>query len=191
MVDSGAHPPAEDGTLVRMAVRGGPDAQAAYGELVRRHQTAVFNVCYRLLGQRGDAEDAAQEAFIRAFDRLGQFDTARPFGPWIRRVAANHCLNRLAARRPESVALDEERDRAPELGPEAAQEQAEQHRRLRAALVSLPPHYRAVIELRHFQDLSYDEIASALHLPLSDVKSHLFRARKLLAEKLQGQRQSL
>jgi len=156
---------------------------------VRSYQVSVFNVCYRLLGERREAEDMAQEAFIRAYERLNTFDVERPFGPWIRRVAANLCLNRLEARPPVHVELDEERDetgRWEQGDPARARERAESAEAVRAALLSLPPHYRAVVELRHFQDLSYAEIAEALNLPLSDVKSHLFRARKLLAEKLQA-----
>lgn len=166
--------------LVGRAQRG---ETAAFGELVRVHQASVFNVCLRLMGERAEAEDAAQEAFIRAFGRLNTFQPERPFGPWMRRVAANLCLNRLEARR-EAVPLDEERDEAAELTPEASRMQTEQSQAVRTALASLPAHYRAVVELRHFQELSYDEIAAELNLPLSDVKSHLFRARKLLAEKL-------
>jgi len=170
----------EERELVERAQRG---ETAAFGELVRMHQASVFNVCLRLMGERAEAEDAAQEAFIRAFGRLSTFQPERPFGPWMRRVAANFCLNRLEARR-EAVPLDEERDEAAELTPEASRVQTEQSQAVRTALASLPAHYRAVVELRHFQELSYDEIAAELNLPLSDVKSHLFRARKMLAEKL-------
>ncbi len=156
----------------------------AFGELVRRYQGSVFNVCYRLLGERREAEDMAQEAFIRAYERLDTFDVERPFGPWIRRVAANACLNRLETKQPIEVVIDEERDEATEAAPEVVREQMEQAEAVRAALLGLPPRYRAVVELRHFQELSYEEIAVALKIPVSDVKSHLFRARKLLAEKL-------
>ena len=69
----------------------------AYGELVQLHQGGVFSVCYRMLGERTEAEDAAQETFIRAYERMHLFDTKRPFGPWVRRVAANLCINRLQA----------------------------------------------------------------------------------------------
>jgi len=165
-----------------------PEAAAdAYGELVRRYQASVFNVCYRLAGERRLAEDLAQEAFLRAYQRLNTFDLERPFGPWMRRVAANLCLSRLQTSPPPTFSLEDEHDEPAGIehgDPEAALEQAERARAVREALLSLPPHYRAVIELRHFQDLSYDEIAAALRLPLSDVKSHLFRARKLLAQKL-------
>lgn len=161
----------------------------AFGELVQRHQRAVFNVCYRLLGDRHEAEDLTQEAFIRAYQRLDTFDVERPFGPWVRRVAANLCLNHLERRRPLSLPLDGERSlalQAPSTGPEAALERAEQWDRLRAAIRALPPHYRAVIELRHFQELSYAEIAEALGISLGNVKTYLFRARKQLARRLQA-----
>lgn len=172
-------PPDRD--LILRARRGEAEA---YGELVTRYQTSVFNVCYRILYERREAEDLAQEAFIRAYERLATFDLERPFGPWIRRVAANLCLNQLSARRPESAELDEERDAGADHMPEAAYDVRERSEQIRAALASLPAQYRAVVELRHYQDMSYDEIAAALRIPLSDVKSHLFRARKLLAEKI-------
>lgn len=175
---------ASDAALALRARLGDADA---FGELVRRHQAPVFNVCYRLMGERFEAEDAAQEAFIRAYQRLLTFDASRPFGPWMRRVAANVCLNRLQAPRPAQVPLDEERDWQPARwggNPELAYQRREDRERLRQAMLALPPHYRVVLELRHFQDMSYDEIASALGLPLSDVKSHLFRARKHLAARM-------
>ena len=171
-----------DRDLLLRARRGETEA---FGEIVRRYQTAVFNVCYRLMGERREAEDMAQEAFIRAYGRLESYDPARPFGPWVRRVAANLCLNRLETLPPSQPELDEERDPDdPSQQPEHITEQRDEAERLRLALVSLPAHYRVVLELRHYQELSYEEIAESMRLPLSDVKSHLFRARKLLAEKL-------
>ncbi|MFN8399399.1 MAG: sigma-70 family RNA polymerase sigma factor [Anaerolineales bacterium] len=169
-----------DRDLILRARRGDPEA---YGDLVTRHQTGVFNVCYRILHNRADAEDLAQETFIRALDRLHTFDLEREFSPWIRRVAANLCLNHIEAQKP-SAPLDEERDEDKTQGPGEQVEVKERSEQIRSALASLPPHYRLVVELRHYQELSYDEIASELNIPLSDVKSHLFRARKLLAEKL-------
>lgn len=174
-------PDPTDRDLAMQARRGEAEA---FGELVRRYQVSVFNVCYRLLGERREAEDLAQEAFLRAYQRLETFDADRAFGPWIRRVAANACLNRLEGPAPADLPLDEERDQAVDHRPEIAHEQAEQAGTIRAAIHSLPPHYRVVIELRHFQEMSYDEIAAALDIPLSDVKSRLFRARRILAEKL-------
>jgi RNA polymerase sigma-70 factor (ECF subfamily) len=171
-----------DRDLIQRARRGG-DARQAFGELVTRYQTSVFNVCYRILHERTAAEDMAQESFMRAHERLNTFDEERPFGPWIRRVAANMCLNHLSSQKPVAR-LDEEREAAESEAPEVIQEAREQSEQIRNALASLPPHYRLVVELRHYQEMSYEEIAVELEIPLSDVKSHLFRARKLLAEKL-------
>ncbi|MFQ5400952.1 MAG: RNA polymerase sigma factor [Anaerolineae bacterium] len=168
----------------------------AFARLVHRHQTAVFNVAYRMLGRRQDAEDAAQAAFLRAYRALERFDTSRPFAPWIKRITTNLCLNRIEAARarPTVLATDlgqpEEEAADMDTWPHAAPtpEQVllaqEQGVRIRAAILQLPPHYRAVIELRHFQEMRYDEIAEVVGRPLSSVKSDLFRARKMLAKML-------
>ena len=169
-----------DRDLILRARRGDNDA---FGELVTRYQTGVFNVCYRMTNERREAEDLAQETFLRIHSRLGQFDLEREFGPWVRRAAANLCLNHLESQKV-TAELDDDRDAGESSGPEAVVEVRERNEQIRAALASLPANYRAVVELRHYQELSYDEIANELHIPLSDVKSHLFRARKLLAEKL-------
>jgi RNA polymerase sigma-70 factor (ECF subfamily) len=154
---------------------------------VRQYQNSVFNVCFRLLGERREAEDLTQEAFLRAFRRLHTFDDQRPFGPWIRQVATNLCLNHLSRSAPASLPLEEERDSADfslDQSPESILIGRSQAAQVRAAILALPPHYRAVIELRHFQDLSYAEMANTLGLSLQQVKTHLFRARKTLARGL-------
>jgi RNA polymerase sigma-70 factor, ECF subfamily len=179
-----------DHDLALHARRGNPQA---YGELVRRYQTSVFNVCYRLVGERREAEDLAQEAFIHAYQRLDRYDVERPFGPWIRRIAANLCINALEVNRAMDMPLEDELDSpdwvgtyASETGsPERLRLQVESAEAVRQAIAGLPPVYRAVIELRHFQDLSYAEISAELDLPVRDIKSHLYRARNVLAEKLQ------
>lgn len=159
----------------------------AFGELVRRYQTSVYNVCYRVLGDSAEAEDLTQEAFLRAYRRLGSYDIERPFGPWMRRVAANLCLNSLQRRNPPTVDLDEEFDRdaggEPRMAEAVADRRAEAER-IRGALRVLPPHYRMVIELRHYQDMSYEDIASALGLSLPEVKTRLYRARRAMANLL-------
>ncbi len=179
-----------DHQLVAQTLGGKPDA---YGELVRRYQTAVYNIAYRLVGERQEALDVAQDAFVRGYHALHTFDQERPFGPWIGRIAANVALAGLQRRQVQTIPFprlfgvaNDERDTPeavlpdPARGPEANYLAAERGTELRRALLTLPPHYRAVIELRHFQELSYEEIAASLSLPLSDVKSHLFRARRLL-----------
>jgi RNA polymerase sigma-70 factor (ECF subfamily) len=182
-----------DHQLVTLALRGRTDA---YGELVRRYQLAVYNSAYRLVGDRQEALDLAQDTFVRAYSALGSFDTARPFGPWICRIAVNSTLNWLQRRRVPTVPLaagklaETDQARDPALAdntsePERVYLAAERQALLRDAILSLPANYRAVVELRHFQDLSYDQIAEALGIPLSDVKSHLFRARRMLRERLE------
>lgn len=181
--------------LLQQARQGDETSAAAFGELVRRYQTAVFNVAYRLLGRRVEAEDAAQEAFLRAYRALDRFDLARPFAPWIKRITVNLCLNWLesAKGKPQLLATELSRDDQPvdmddwaQLAPSPEQTLVleEQSTRLRQAILALPPNYRAAIELRHFQELNYEEMAEVLERPLSSVKSDLFRARKMLAEKL-------
>lgn len=166
-----------------LALRAAQGDREAFGELVQLHQAGVFNAAYRMTGNRQEAEDAAQEAFLRAFRSIHTLDPSRPAGPWLRRIAVNVCLNRLERREP--LPLDDESGLpAPEPLPEPQTIARERSRQIRLALLTLPPRYRAALELRHFEELTYAEMAEALNRPMSDVKSDLFRARKLLAEKL-------
>jgi RNA polymerase sigma-70 factor (ECF subfamily) len=164
--------------------------QARYRLLVERHQQAVFNAAYRLLGQREEAADTAQDAFLRAYQALSSFQLDRPLKPWLCRIAINLALNRLKRQRPE-ISLDGGQDEPGlELPDMSAEPQAnllrdERQQILRRAILALPPEQRAVIELRHFQELSYDEIAAALDVSLATVKSRLFRARQQLRQILE------
>ena len=167
--------------LILLARGGNSDA---YGRLVARYQQTVYNIAYRLTGNRQEAEDVAQESFVKAHKALDRFDPQRPFAPWLYRIATNTALNWIKRRRPE-VELDVETppvDAAP--GPEALTIAADSAARLRAAIAVLPPNQRAAIELRHFQGLSYREMSEVLDAPLSDIKSWLFRARRKLREVL-------
>ncbi len=168
-----------------LAQRAAQGDQQAFAEVVRLHQRAVYNVAFRLLGEGRDAEDAAQETFIRAYQHFDRFDLNRPLAPWLKRIAVNVCLNRLERDQPVA-SLDGGLPPPPDPhpGPEAETVKRQHDQRLRDEILRLPPRYRVVIELRHFQELSYEEIARELDRPLSDVKSDLFRARKLLAERL-------
>jgi RNA polymerase sigma-70 factor (ECF subfamily) len=175
---------ASDRLLVEQTRGGQIDA---FGDLVRRYQTSVFNVCYRLLGDPAEAEDLTQEAFLRAYRRLESYDVERPFGPWMRRVAANLCLNAMQRRVPPTVQIDEEFDRAEgedQRSPEAAVVRRAGAESVRRALHTLSPRYRMVIELRHYQEMSYDDIAAELGLTLAEVKTRLYRARRAMARLL-------
>ena len=164
-----------------LAQRAAQGDREAFGGLVNCHQAGVYNVAYRMLGECREAEDAAQETFLRAYRAIRRLDPQRPPEAWLKKIAVNVCLNRLERR--ETLTLDDETTvPAIEPGPEAQTLEREQNRQVRVALLALPPRYRAAIELRHFQELSYAEMAETLERPLSDIKSDLFRARKLLAE---------
>jgi RNA polymerase sigma-70 factor (ECF subfamily) len=160
----------------------------AYGDLVGLYQTSVFNVCFRLLGERTEAEDLAQEAFLRAYRRLELFDDKRPFGPWIRKIATNLCLNHLKWQTNYLSTMYEEEYTSNQVSHSTKTELIVHHNELqdsiRMALLKLPYQYRIAIELRHFQDMSYEEMASYLGLPLNTIKSHLYRARKKLSKLL-------
>lgn len=182
----------EERALVARTLAGDDDAFAA---LVRIHQATVYNIAYRLVGQRETARDLAQETFLRAFKALDTFDPNRPFGPWLYRIATNLSINWVKRVRLPTVSLDAPHpaggDDAEPLAipdtsaePAARFDQAEMQTQLRKAILSLPPDYRVVIELRHFQEMSYEEMAEVLNAPVGTVKTRLFRARRLLRERL-------
>jgi RNA polymerase sigma-70 factor (ECF subfamily) len=165
--------------------------QACYRLLVERHQPAVFNAAYRLLGQYDEAADITQDAFIRAYQALDTFRPDKPLAPWLCRIAINLALNRLK-RPPPVLSLDDETDGFSRDVPDESAEphsrllQSERQRLLRQAILALPPEQRVVIELRHFQEHSYEEIAAGLDISLANVKSRLFRARQKLRQALEN-----
>lgn len=171
-----------DAQLVAQVLLGNRDA---FGALVRRHQTLAYNIALRIVGNRADALDVTQDAFVRAYDALASFDATRPFAPWLSAIVTNLALNYVQRKHP-ALSLEESESAAPQLDPTQRALENEQQARVRAALLELPPLWRAVIELRHFQEMSYQEIADTLALPLSDVKSHLFRARQKLKQLLRS-----
>jgi RNA polymerase sigma-70 factor (ECF subfamily) len=173
-----------DSALIHRTQSGETDA---YGELVTRYQQSVFNICYRLLGNYRDAEDMTQNTFIRAYQRLDSFDNQKAFGPWIRKIATNLSINTFQKHYPDIVPYEDGYQQTTlknEPTPEELYSQSEQKKSIHKAILGLPSKHRVIIELRHYQQLSYQEIAETLSIPLSDVKSYLFRGRKLLAERL-------
>lgn len=181
-----ADPPTDAQVIVQVLA----GDQAQYRLLVERHHRAVFNAAYRLLGNRDEAADITQEAFWRAYRALASFQQNRPLSPWLCRIAINLALNRLKQTRPVA-SLDDDRRRPGLDIPDSAGEplgrllQTERQTRLRQAILALPPEQRAVIELRHFQEQSYREIARTLGISAANVKSRLFRARQKLRELLE------
>jgi RNA polymerase sigma-70 factor (ECF subfamily) len=172
-----------DAELVAQARQG---SEAAFEQLVRRHQRYAFNVAYRVLGNRAEAEDVTQEAFVRAWRGLSSFRGEAQFTTWLYRIVHNRCLNRLPRLRREllqTAPLDEAlATPAPSL-PDLFEVQ-EQVAFLHVELDRLPEKYRLVLTLRYLQHLSYDEIATVLDVPMGTVKTHIHRARQLLTERL-------
>ncbi len=168
-----------DTYLITLTLQGNRDA---YGALVRRHQTSAYNTARRVVGDSQDALDVTQDAFVRAYDALATFDRARPFAPWLHTIVTNLALNVVQRKRPAQALETEWIAHDENANPETRALASEQQQRVRAALLQLPPAWRAVVELRHFQEMSYDEIADALDISVSDVKSHLFRARQKLKD---------
>jgi RNA polymerase sigma-70 factor (ECF subfamily) len=159
----------------------------AFTNLVEAYQTPVYNLCYRMLGETGAAEDAAQETFLKVYQNLGRYDRERPFPTWLLSIAAHHCIDKLRRRRFSSISIDEDEDGQTELpdrsapDPEAETERKQEKGRLQHLLQSLDPTDRAAVVMRYWNDCSEEEIARTLHLTVPAVKSRLHRARRSLA----------
>ena len=161
--------------------------QDAFAELVYTFQDPVYNLCYRMLGESGEAEDATQEAFLRTYTYLHRYDTRRSFKTWVMSIASNHCIDRLRKRRMQYVSLDDEPAAALALSssdplPEQRALQNERSEVIQELLLKLDAGYRAAVILRYWYDYSYAEIAQTMNTTESAVKSRLFRARRTLAE---------
>ena len=166
-------------TLVAQCLTGD---QAAMLALVERFRGQVFGLCYRMLGQRQDAEDASQETFVRVLKNLHRWDRERDFEPWLFAIAGNRCRTALAARkrRPTAEAvLDIIPDKEPDHRP--AQHLAEE---VQLALATLRDEYRQAFVLFHEQELSYADIATAMEVPLGTIKTWVHRARRELIDYL-------
>ncbi len=156
----------------------------AFGHLVRAYQTPVYNLTYRMLGDRMEAEDAAQETFLRVFSSLEQYDPNRSFRTWLLSIAAHHCIDRLRRRKPV-LSLDQVAPPADLQGPETALVRLEARERVQRLLMTLAPVDRAALTLRYWYDCSYAEIAEVMGMTVGAVKSRLHRARRALARTLE------
>ena len=158
----------------------------AFSQLVEAYQRPVFNVCYRMLGEPAEAEDAAQETFIRAYTRLDSYDPQRKFSSWLLSIASHYCIDLLRRRRMSLVSWDDLPpwrwlpDSDPQPEEVALRHEAQRH--AQTLLSKLPPDYRAAVVLRYWHDFSYEEIAETLGSTLSAIKSRLFRARQMMAQ---------
>jgi RNA polymerase sigma-70 factor (ECF subfamily) len=190
------HAQLDDRELATLAAKG---REGAFRELLKRYERPVFSLIYRMVRDRTLAEDLAQEAFIRAFNAIGSYNTSYKFSNWIFKIANNHTIDHLRKRRLETVSIhgsphattqDEVSQTSVvlEAGDESPQELVE-HRELggqiEEAIGELREEYRTVILLRHVEGYAYDEIAEIMDLPLGTVKTYLHRARNELKIRLQ------
>ncbi len=178
-----------DADLVRRTLCG---EVAAYNGLVLRYQRQVYNLAYRMLGNAEDAGDLVQETFLRAYGALASFRQDASFLTWLYKIASNLCIDQLRSRKAKGalsldVELEEGREPAADnraTGPEESAVRDAVQEVVNRAILNLPERYRVVVVMRHLQDMSVDEIARALNLPTGTVKTHLFRAREMLRERL-------
>lgn len=165
--------------------------QNAFMQIVEAYQRPVYNLCYRMLNDSAEAEDAAQETFIRVYTKIGGYNPKRKFSSWILSIASHYCIDRLRKRRFQLVSWDDLSSwrwfTAKEAEPEEAALTGERHSDVQQMVASLPPDYRAVVVLRYWHEMSYEEIAETLNCTISTIKSRLFRARKMMTKAFKTQ----
>jgi RNA polymerase sigma-70 factor (ECF subfamily) len=155
-----------------------------FSEIVDAFQKPVYNLCYRMLGNAEDAEDAAQETFLRVYKNLKKFDPSRSFSTWILSIAAHYCIDQIRKRKfhlisVEDLKIPEIPDKKP--GMETNLVQKEKDESIRKLLGELKPVDKAIVVLYYWYDFSYEEICQSLGVTNSAVKSRLHRARKAMA----------
>jgi len=180
--DSG--PPLDEVLAIASCQRGDRNA---YELLVKRYAPRAIGVARRMLRDSSLAEDVAQEAFVRAFRAIGRFDLKERFYPWFYRILRNACLTAIERRPKGETSLDARLEHPPdgrEEEPSARATRGELRERIDAGMAALSEAHREILELAHFQELSYKEIAACLSIPIGTVMSRLFSARRALADRL-------
>jgi len=174
-----------DAECVQNLQRGQTDA---FEILIRRHEKSIFNLVYRMLGDYDEAAEVSQEAFLSAYRAIGTFRGESNFSTWLYRIALNHATTRrksLNTRQQRNVSLENtEPVSDPHPGPAETMEKKEIRERVQQALNNLEPDDATVILLRDLQDVSYEEVARVLEIPIGTVKSRLHRARQALKAEL-------
>ena len=176
--------------------------QKAYAELLERYRDSIFHLCRKMVFNDDDADDLTIETFGKAFQRLKQYTPAFAFSTWLFKIASNHCIDFIRKKRINALSLDkgiatEEggniqftvKDEAPD--PIETLEKKQRVEKMRLVVSELKPRYRRLVELRYFEEYSYDEIALELDLPLGTVKAQLYRARDILASVMEGSKKHL
>ncbi|ASA97338.1 MULTISPECIES: RNA polymerase sigma factor SigW [Anoxybacillus] len=168
--------------------------QSAFADIVEMYKDKIYQLCYRMLGNRHEAEDAAQEAFIRAYVNIHTYDPTMKFSSWLYRIATNLSIDRMRKKKPD-VYLDAEVSGTDGLtmysqladkgtSPEDALESLELQKMVQEAILKLPEKYRTVIVLKYIDELSLQEISDILNLPIGTVKTRIHRGREALRKHL-------
>lgn len=162
--------------------------KAAFGKLIEAYQGPVYNLAYRMLNNSREAEEAAQEAFIRAWTRLESYNPKHKFSTWMLSITSNYCIDLIRKRRAVLLSIDEPLPSHPSLmsekesGPEGQAIAADRETTVQTLLQELPEEYRQAVVLRYWYEHSYEEIAEIMQTSVSAIKSRLFRARRLMAK---------
>lgn len=180
-----------DRILINDALEGD---QRAYDVLIKKYRGSVYNLVYRMIENRQEAEDIVQETFIKAFNALKTFNEEFAFSTWLFKIATNNCIDTLRKRKLQTYSLDTpvqtkdgevSRDFADErYSPEQSTISSESTSIILDSVESLPKKYQLVINMRHKEDRSYEEISELLEIPIGTVKARIFRAREILKRKL-------
>jgi RNA polymerase sigma-70 factor (ECF subfamily) len=169
----------DDAILVKNCLQG--DVKA-FEILVDKYQKPIFNAALRLCNDFDNAEDIAQAAFVKAYNKLDSFNPKYKFFSWIYRIVINEAINFI--HRAKSLTELDENVKSEDKSPDQDYEQNERSGQIRLALMQVEPNYRILIELKHFQNCSYSEIATILDIPEKKVKSRLYSARQILGQVL-------
>ncbi|MGV3630622.1 MAG: RNA polymerase sigma factor [Bacteroidota bacterium] len=178
-----------DLVLVEQAKNG---SQVAFGELMERYRESIYFMMFKMVKNQDDADDLTIEAFGKAFSRLEQYSPSFAFSTWLFKIASNNCIDFMRKKRVKVTSMDTGYTtssgeviyfdaRAHGQDPEEAIIYSQKVKHMRSLVEKLKPRYRELVELRYFDELSYEEIAESLNLPLGTVKAQLFRARDYLA----------
>ena len=188
-----------DFKLVQQAVKGD---QKAYAELMSRYKDSIYFMLLKMVNNRDDAEDLTIEAFGKAFKNLHQYTPDFAFSTWLFKIATNNCIDFIRRKRKYTFSIDKSMEndsgqemqfeiKSPMLDPEEKMIKKQKAALMRDVVEKLKPRYKRLVELRYFQERSYEEIADELQLPLGTVKAQLVRAREFLYQILKNQEEQI
>ncbi len=185
--------PLDDQAIVRSCLEGD---ERAFAELVRRYNTAIFRLAWRMLRNEEEARDIVQEVFLRVHRAMASYDQNRKFSTWILRIATNLCIDRLRRKKVKLLSIDIDANDEAHVpvvlteqgpGPDIQYGKLSLREKLDEIIMRMTPIYRIVVELRYKQVLSYEEIADVLEIPLGTVKARLHRAHRYLKDELEAE----